>query len=48
MSAKALSTHPRPRLPFATSVPHTEAERQAAADRWERRGLLARLVRRAA
>jgi hypothetical protein len=30
---------------FVSSVPLTAAERAAAADQWERRGLLGRLVR---
>jgi hypothetical protein len=46
MRSKTTNTHPDPRMPFVTSVPPTHAERQAASDRWERRGLLGRLTRR--
>lgn len=39
--------HPQtgPRPPFASSVPPTPGEMAAATARWERRGLLQRLVR---
>jgi hypothetical protein len=47
MRTKPDKTRPEPRMPFATSVPPTPAEEQAASDRWERRGPLRRLVRRA-
>jgi hypothetical protein len=39
-------TIPAPRQPFASSVPPTPAEERVADARWERRGLLDRLVRR--
>ena len=40
-------SHPEPRMPFGSVIPPTPAEAAAAADsRWERRGLLGRLVRR--
>jgi hypothetical protein len=44
MRIKTADKHPQPR--FATSIPPTDAHREAAAERWERRGLLGRLVRR--
>jgi hypothetical protein len=44
MREKPTKTHPEPR--FTSSVPPTAAEVEAAAHRWERRGLLGRLVRR--
>jgi hypothetical protein len=47
MRSQATKTHPEPRMPFATTVPPTPAEEQAASGRWERRGLLGRLIRRA-
>jgi hypothetical protein len=37
---------PEPRMPFASAVPPTPAEEAIAAERWERRGLLGRLVRK--
>jgi hypothetical protein len=46
MRVKTVEQHPEPRIPFATSIPPTDAHRAAAADRWERRGLLGRLIRR--
>jgi hypothetical protein len=46
MRVKTADQHPQPRFPFASSIPPTDAHREAAADRWERLGLLARLVRR--
>jgi hypothetical protein len=39
-------THPQPWLLFVSLSPPTPAEVAAAAERWERRGLLSRLVRR--
>jgi hypothetical protein len=38
-------TVPEPRQPFASSIPLTPAEERAAAEGWQRRGLLGRLVR---
>ena len=46
MRAKSTKTHPEPRMPFASTVPPTPAELEAASDRWERRGPLGLLVRR--
>src|ERR671930_2386076 len=46
MRVKTVEQHPQPSVPYATSIPPTDAARAAAADRWERRGLLRRLVRR--
>jgi hypothetical protein len=46
MREKPTKTHPEPRMPFTSSVPPTAAEVEAASHRWERRGLLGRLVRR--
>lgn len=46
MRANPTKAHPEPRTPFTGSVPPTLAEQHAASDRWERRGLLGRLVRR--
>jgi hypothetical protein len=37
--------HARPRHRFSTSFPPTPVERAMTAVRWERRGLLGRLVR---
>ena len=47
MHSKPEKTIPVPRQPFASAVPPTPAEEQVADARWERRGLLDRLVRRA-
>jgi hypothetical protein len=44
MRTKPNKTRPEPRSPFASAVPPTHAEREAASDRWARRGLLGRLV----
>jgi hypothetical protein len=46
MRTKAIETHPEPRMQFASSVPASDAERKAASNRWQRLGLLDRLVRR--
>jgi hypothetical protein len=46
MRVKSDKTRPEPRMPFASSVPPTLAEEQAASGRWERRGPLGRLIRR--
>lgn len=45
MSVKSEKTLPEPRLPFASTVPPSPAEVQAAAVSWRRHGLLRRLVR---
>lgn len=45
MPVKPEKTLPRPRLPFASTVPPTPAEQRAAAAGWRRQGLLRRLVR---
>jgi hypothetical protein len=36
--------HPQPRMPIASSVPPTPAEEAVSSVRWERHGLLGRLV----
>jgi hypothetical protein len=46
MRVKSTTIHPEPRTPFTSTVPPTVAEQAAASDRWERRGLLGRLVKR--
>ncbi|HEX3268277.1 MAG TPA: hypothetical protein VHQ98_09880 [Gaiellaceae bacterium] len=38
--------HPVPRTWFPSAVPRTPAEQAATSDVWERKGPLARLVRR--
>jgi hypothetical protein len=38
-------SHPEPRSSFPSSVPLTPGEQAAASSRWERRGLLRRLIR---
>jgi hypothetical protein len=45
MRTKTIETHPEPRMPVASSVPATDAERNAASNSWVRRGLLDRLAR---
>jgi hypothetical protein len=45
MYDKSEKTLPEPRTPFASAVPPTPAEEQAAAASWRRHGLLRRLVR---
>jgi hypothetical protein len=46
MRTTSKRTHPQPRLPFVSSIPPAPAEFAAGAARWERRGVLSRLVRR--
>jgi hypothetical protein len=46
MRSKSKKSIRAPRQPFASTIPPTPAEEQAAAASWERRGLLDRLVRR--
>ena len=36
--------HPQPRMPIASSVPPTPTEEAVSSVRWERHGLLRRLV----
>jgi len=36
--------HPQPRMPIVSSVPPTPAEEASSSVRWERHGLLRRLV----
>jgi hypothetical protein len=36
--------HPLPRMPIASSVPPTPAEEAVSSVRWERHGLLGRLI----
>jgi hypothetical protein len=36
--------HPQPRMPIASSVPPTPAEAAVSSVRWERHGLLGRLI----
>ncbi len=36
--------HPQPRMPIVSSVPPTPAEEAASLVRWERHGVLGRLV----
>jgi hypothetical protein len=45
MRVQSDKTLPEPRMPFASTVPPTPAEERAGDGRWERRGLLGRLVR---
>jgi hypothetical protein len=46
MNAKSTDRRPEVTAALVSTVPPTAAEREAAADRWERRGPLGRLVRR--
>ena len=46
MRSKPEKPIPAPRQPFASTVPPTPAEEQAASTDWDRRGLLGRLVSR--
>jgi hypothetical protein len=46
MNAYPMDRRPEPKAPIVSTVPPTVAEQEAAADRWERRGPLGRLVRR--